>query len=217
MNPSPYHAPSLVRECVIVHTNGIPGLIKMGATDTADQWVKDLQIPPSVSCIETAKVESPSFRTGNAMAVNTGVKAFDSMPRCYIDVGNVIADTMRGTFVRPRKEVKCNGTAFREGELQKTDLAYFGQQAEAMCSFIRSEPAFDTEKCLAYLIFHHAKNKRVVHGALVTDVSRRLVRSFSRRDLGLPASAASKLILDKASYYLTDACVSDRKTVWTRH
>ena len=171
--------------------------------------------------IETCTLHQPGWRTPNAMALETSNTAFDSR-RVYIGTGNVIADTMYGAFVRPRLEINCNGMPFAPRKLQAFDLEPFknlgvpGSLAK-LARWIEDEPKFESTTCLAYVIFHVRRESLVIHGALVTDVERKLLKLFDRRDLNLAASNKSDAVLNKACFYLTDACIQDRETVWTRH
>ena len=86
-----------------------------------------------------------------------------------------------------------------------------------MTRFIANDPRFADQKCIAYAIFHRDREKRVVHGALITERNGQLIRLFQRPDLGLPHAASSAAVMAKARYYLTDERISGRKTIWTQH
>lgn len=219
MKASAYPKSAQKLHAVIYTTaTGEQGVFPVRKGFNRDELIASYRNSPNVVRIEEAILEEPGWRNPNAMDLGTGNSAFER--RGYLSTGNVIADTMLGFFVRPRAETVCNGKSFDAGQLQGFDLGHFSSadlHAHAMTSFIRSNARFETEKSKAYAIFHFAGDKRVVHGALVTDLGDRLIRLFQREDLGLPSLASSAAVMTKARHYLTDERISDRKTVWTLH
>lgn len=198
--------------------SGYQGVVPIRNWTTRDSLIESYRNSPGVTRIEEAMEQQPGWRTPNAMDLGTGNNAFER--RAYLGTGNVIADTMVGFFVRPRTEMSCNGKQFDKGRLQSFDLEHFVSadlHAEAMTRFLLNDPRFETERAKAYVIFHFTRNKRVVHGALVTDPCDRLIRLFRRDELGLPTSASSAAVMATARHFLTDERISDRKTVWTLH
>jgi hypothetical protein len=203
---------------VIYRANGILSVRCLKHAGEQLAAIAELQTRPQVELIETGIVEKPGWRSPNAMALQTGNAAFDSKRVCVTE-GNCLSDTMIGLFIRPRLETRCNGMEFAPGALQAFDLKPFDHvpEAQALPEFIRSDAKFDSLTCIAYLIFHHESGKRILHGGLVTDRQRQLIRRFDRSAFGLRASLKSDAVLRKARFYLTDECFSDRQTVWTRH
>lgn len=210
--------PQRVPALIYTTSNGYQGVCPVHRLFNRDEMIASYRNSPGVVQIEEAILDEPGWRTPNAMALGTGNSAFER--HGYLTTGNVIGSTMLGFFVRPRSETSCNGRAFPEGKLQSTDLGYFDAADERfrpMTRFIADEPRFVDQKCIAYAIFHHKGEKRVVHGALVTETNGRLIRLFQRPDLGLPHAASSAAVMAKARHYLTDERISDRKTIWTLH
>lgn len=219
MQASAYPKPAGRTPAVIYTTSdGQEGVYPIRKLFNRDELIDSLRNSPGVVRIEEAFVDEPGWRSGNAMALGTGNRAYER--NAYLVTGNIIGGTMLGYYVRPRAEKACNGKSFRPGELQGFDLKIFEQpslHAGAMTEFIRRDTRFDDQKCIAYVIFHTARKKVVVHGALITDTNGRLVRLFQRPDLGLNAVASSAVVMGKARHFLTDERISDRKTIWTLH
>lgn len=210
--------PQRVPALIYTTANGDEGVCPVHKLFDRDEMIASYRNSPGIVRIEDALVDEPGWRNPNAMDLGTGNSAFER--RGYLSIGNVIADTMLGFYVRPRSQTSCNGLTFPEGKLQSTDLGYFDASDDrfrAMTRFIANEPRFAQQKCIAYAIFHRNRDKRVVHGALVTETNGRLIRLFNREDLGLPYTASSAAVMAKARHYLTDERISDRKTIWTLH
>lgn len=219
MQASAYPKPAGRRPALIyTSSNGEEGIYPIHKLFDRDELIASLRNSPGVVRIEEAFVDEPGWRHGNAMALGTGNRAFER--NAYLTTGNIIGNTMLGFYVRPRTAAECHGRSFRPGELQGFDLKSFDQptlHARAMTDFIRRDERFETQKCIAYVIFHTSREKRVVHGALVTETNGRLIRLFQRPDLGLNAVASSAAVMGKARHFLTDERISDRKTIWTLH
>lgn len=226
MNSDRYPMPPRRLPAVIYKSvNGIQAVHPVYTGTNLVEMIDAYKHSPGIASVEAAYVEAPGWRNAKAMDLNTGNKSFDSK-HCYLGTGNVISETMTGTFVRPRAEVTCKGHSFAPGSLQLFDLQRFNvstnfpherMHAQAMVNFIRTDPRFETQTCQAYVIYHFEDDIRIVHGAMVTETSDRLIRLFHRADLGLPASAASAAVMSTARRYLTDERISGRKTVWQMH
>lgn len=63
-------------------------------------------------------------KNGMKMIIDTEFKEFNKQTN-YIGNGNVIANTQRSNYVRPWKEIECNGYINEEGHLQNFDLKSF--------------------------------------------------------------------------------------------
>lgn len=61
---------------------------------------------------------------GMKQIINSGYKLFDKQTN-DISVGNIIANTEFGNFIRPWKETECNGRTNPPGHLTKFDLEAF--------------------------------------------------------------------------------------------
>lgn len=219
MQASAYPKPPR-RTPAVIYTSidGHEGVFPIRQLFNSADLIDSLRNSPGVVRIEEAFVDEPGWRHGNAMALGTGNRAYER--NAYLTTGNIIGNTMLGLYVRPRTGEECNGKSFPPGQLQGFDLKKFDQpslHAGPMTDFIRRDPRFDTQKCIAYVIFHTARNKVVVHGALVTETNGRLIQLFQRTDLGLNTVASSSAVMGKARHFLTDERISDRKTIWTLH
>lgn len=214
-----YPKPAERMPAVIYTTDtGTQGVWPLHRIYKRDDLIASLRNSPGVVRIEDAYVDQPGWRSANAM--DLGVNNRDFARHAFLTTGNIIGSTMLGFFVRPRTESACNERAFANGLLQSNDLKAFEQkdlQANAMLDFIRRDQRFETQTCQAYVIFHLRGEKRVVHGALVTDKCDQLIRVFQRSDLGLTELATSVEVMAKARHFLTDERISDRKTIWTLH
>ena len=219
MQSSVYPKPPQRLPALIYTTaNGEEGVCPVHKLFDRDEMIASYRKSPGIVRIEEATVDQPGWRNPNAMDLGTGNRAFER--RGYLSTGNVIADTMLGFYVRPRAQTLYNGLSFPDGKLQATDLGYFDAADKRflpMTRFIATEPLFADQTCIAYAIFHRDREKRVVHGALITQTNGRLIRLFQRPDLGLPHAASSAAVMARARHYLTDERISDRKTIWTLH
>ena len=68
--------------------------------------------------------ESVWNKSGMKMLIDSGWKEFDKQTNC-ITTGNVYANTQLSGFIRPYKEIECNGYVKPEGELLNFDLKPF--------------------------------------------------------------------------------------------
>lgn len=178
-------------------------------------YIDNMMAMPHVDRIEMCHTLPTRWRTSNSMDMATGNTAFDRK-RVVAMTGNIISDTMYGTFIRPRQEIECNGFVSAPGHLQAFDLKGFSE-LRPVRDFVERDVRFETTTCIGYAIFHWDGEHRIYHGALVTDKEHQLLRQFDRRDLGLPYRRTSDAVMSAMRFRLTDECLMDRTPVWQRH
>lgn len=103
---------------------------------------------------------------GNKMLFESGHKQFDRQTN-LISTGNIIANTQRGGFIRPRKCTECNGLTRPEGHLREFDLRGW----DRMPREIKDKVLELTEDDSVILYrFHHYNNNgwMVTHGWVIT-------------------------------------------------
>ena len=112
------------------------------------------------------------------MKIETGHKTFDKQSHGYIMTGNVIADTQQSLYVRPFDKTECNGHTFSPGHLQEVDLNNLGNEFSNDVKFFIKKLS-KTEKIIAYQFRHFNKDKKMVHGYVVTNDKHECLRSWT--------------------------------------
>ena len=120
-------------------------------------WLDTARQMDHVARLERCEVRKPAFVTPNRSEAITGVRAFDD--QCQgIMTGNVIANTFYSSYIRPRREVDCNGYAFPYGNLQLFDLRPFEQEGSLASHnaafFVRSYAQAEDTPLLLTTVFH---------------------------------------------------------------
>ncbi len=186
-------------------------------------WLDTARQMDHVARLERCEVRKPAFVTPNRSEAITGVRAFDD--QCQgIMTGNVIANTFYSSYIRPRREVDCNGYAFPYGNLQLFDLRPFEQEGSLASHnaafFVRSYAQAEDTPLLLTTVFHwrrqDGQRHRVDHGAVLTTAGLELVRTFDRAELGLKNQASSRQIMDAVTPQLCDQCLINRETVFSK-
>ncbi|RLE37801.1 hypothetical protein DRJ17_05770 [Candidatus Woesearchaeota archaeon] len=114
--------------------------------------------------------------TPNRMKFESLHKSFNKQTKC-ISVGNQIASTVVSSYIRPYSETECNGQKFPEGYLQECDLNWIVKDAPGYVKdYIRENGKNKT--FILYLLFHWYKNKKIMHGAIITDEEHNYVNMF---------------------------------------
>ena len=115
------------------------------------------------------------------MLIDTGHAAFDRQTNS-IGTGNFWANTLHGGFVRPYKELACNGRFNPPGHLQEYDLDFFRRNNTPKFVLDAAKAASKDESVILYAIFHwynrSGRDIRVVHGYILTDADHKLIRDW---------------------------------------
>lgn len=100
--------------------------------------------------------------TANGMKqiIDSGYKLFDKQTNIICD-GNVIANTEFGNFIRPWKEIECNGRTNPPGHLTKFDLEAFEPHRipKRLLDFLLDK---NRDKAVILYMFFVVKNKHIV-------------------------------------------------------
>lgn len=99
--------------------------------------------------------------------MNSGNKTFDKQAD-YIGTGNVFSNVQIGAFIRPKNQTECNGKTFAAGELQEYDLKPFRKIGMILIFETLVKEAAKTKQVCLSAIFHRRKNKRILHGFILT-------------------------------------------------
>jgi len=113
--------------------------------------------------------------TPNRMKFESLHKTFNRQVSC-ICTGNQIGNTVNSSFIRPYNKTECNGQKFPKGHLQETDLNWIVDAPEYVRDYIRQNGKNKT--FILYLLFHWYKNRKIVHGAIITDGKHNYVKMF---------------------------------------
>lgn len=175
---------------------------------------------PMITMIERCNLKRLKLSAQNQVCIHTGVEAFDNQVQGLI-VGNTIENTLFGWYIRPRDEMESNNRNYRYGELQEADIRVLSNSFHVITpalQFVRCHPVFRDNGCWIGVVNHtiHKGNKRskMVHGVVITDWKRQLIRAFSREKLNLSPKPSSATIMEVITPWLTDAIVSERQTVF---
>lgn len=107
-----------------------------------------------------------TFRTPNRVLINTGHKTFDS--QCdLLMTGNVICNVQRSSYIRPMSQSECNGAIFARGHLFEFDIKAFRPDLPRWIEDRLRK--LDTTAILYEIRHWHGRNKKHVHGYIVTD------------------------------------------------
>lgn len=121
-------------------------------------------------------------RRGNQV-VETKHKTFTRQTNC-ISWGNIIADTLYGSYIRSPLNTSCNGSNFPPGHLfdfdMKNFIQYFGAHHHIV-DFVKEASKARSQSVLLYCIFHWYKKRRIVHGFVVTDWDHNHLETFYRQ------------------------------------
>lgn len=116
------------------------------------------------------------FRNPNRVLIHTGHKTFDS--QCdLLSTGNVMSNVQFSSFIRPVSETECNGFTFDRGHLFNVDIKAFRPDLPSWIeNWLRS---LDT-KVILYQIRHWSgRDRKHVHGYIVTDTEHKPLRVFT--------------------------------------
>lgn len=105
---------------------------------------------------------------GNHQRIDTGHKTFDRQIG-GIGTGNVIDNVQFSSYVRPAREVTCNGQHFEPGHLQNFDLRPFHEKG--MPSYVDERVrklANAHGGVILYAFRSWANGREVIHGYVVT-------------------------------------------------
>lgn len=102
-------------------------------------------------------------KNGNKMIIHSDFKEFNKQTN-YIGNGNVIANTMKGWYIRPYSETKCNGQEWEQGHLFNYDLQYFSI-SNSYREYIKSL----NMSVILYEIFIYRNGEKDILGWLIED------------------------------------------------
>lgn len=139
--------------------------------------------------------------TPNRMKFESLHKTFNRQIN-MITTGNHMGNTVRSFFIRPFNRLECNGRVNEPGHLQEYDLnnfqdRYYPSELRGVKEFIRREGK--TKTFILYVFFHYNGEKKITHGAVVTDGEHNHVQDFIFR-----ISVKSMSIIEEARKYVTN-------------
>lgn len=107
-------------------------------------------------------------KDGNKMIIHSNFKEFNRQTN-YITNGNVIANTIHGSYIRPFNETKCNGQEYEQGHLFDYDLKFFSI-SRSYREYIKmlGEQGI---KVILYEIFIYRNGEKDILGWLIEDDS----------------------------------------------
>ena len=139
-------------------------------------------------------------RQGNQV-VETGHKTFDRQTNA-ISHGNIIANTMYGSYIRSYTETECNGFDFPVGHLFNVDMKPFiermGLRNQRIIEYIKKETEARQKSVILYCFFHWRNGERIVHGYILTDWDYNHIQTF----YGERYSSKSISVLDECKQYV---------------
>ena len=139
--------------------------------------------------------------TPNRMKFESLHKTFNRQVN-LISTGNQMCNTVRSFFIRAFNELECNGRLNEPGQLQEYDLnnfqdKYYPSDLGGVKDFIRREGK--TKRFILYVFFHYNGEKKITHGAIVTDAEHNHIRScvfiFSGKSIS---------VIEEARKYVTN-------------
>lgn len=138
------------------------------------------------------------WRDGNHMLFESGHKTFDRQVDC-ISTGNVIGHVQLSFYIRAYTETRCNGLTWPPGHLRAFDLGNWPQlPSHVRDRVIRESEAKDVWLC--ELRHWTSRDKKIVHGYILTDHSYNLLAKFVAGP-----THKSQLVIDEAVTYVTPA------------
>ena len=141
------------------------------------------------------------WATPNRMKFESLHKTFNRQTQ-LISTGNILSNTLSGSFVRAYYEMDCNGRAFNPGELQAFDLRQFGSD---LCPGAREfiSDYGKKKKLLVYVLRHWiggiGTGRKVVDGVIITDTEHKFLRAFYKDN-----SRKTESIVNEALKYLAE-------------
>lgn len=133
----------------------------------------------------------------NRMKIETGHKTFDRQANC-VGTGNRIANTQFSSHIRPRSCVECNGMQFPLGHLRDYDFNWWTNPRLPLYVRKYVESVTKTKAVWLYQFHHWLKDKRIVHGYIVTDHDDGLLRKFVTGP-----TYKSGLVIDEMAEYVS--------------
>jgi len=146
-------------------------------------------------------MKKSEWATPNRMKFESLHKTFNRQVS-MISTGNQIGNTVRSFFIRPFNELECNGRVNEPGHLQEYDLnnfqdRFYPSELRGVKDFIRREGK--TKRFILYVFFHYTGEKKITHGAIVTDGEHNHIRSYV-----FPFSGKSMSVIEEARKYVTN-------------
>ena len=146
-------------------------------------------------------MKKDEWATPNRMKFESLHKTFNRRVS-LITRGNQIGNTVLSFHIRAFNELECNGRVNKPGHLQEYDLdnfkdSRFSPQLRGVKDFIRREGK--TKKFILYVFFHYNGNRRITHGAVITDAEHNHVKSFL-----FNLTRKSMSVIEEARKYITN-------------
>ena len=114
------------------------------------------------------------YNSRGNQVIDTGFKRFDKETNC-ISYGNIIANTIYGSYIRPYNEVKNGGYIGKPGDFLKYDMKHFQRIPQRIREILEDKERKESY-CL-YELFTHLNGNREVFGYILHDRNRRLITS----------------------------------------
>ena len=118
---------------------------------------------------------------GSSMIVETGHKTFDRQTN-ILATGNIIANTLLGGFIRGEMVLTCFGPkVHKPGYLRDFDLDGFKNVhlPQRVRDYVKNVTRGSTESVQLYTLFHHGRDKLIIHGFVVAKKNDELIRAFT--------------------------------------
>ena len=132
------------------------------------------------------------------IVIDTGCSVFDG--QCaHLTSGNHWGNCQFSTFVRPVSETKCNDRTVPAGELFEFDMKSFTMMPPYIVAAIRAMNRTVVVSEIRHYIRTHGRERKIVHGYIVTDTAERLIRLFQTTN-----GPVSERILSTVLPYVAD-------------
>ena len=120
------------------------------------------------------------WATPNRMKFESLHKTFNRQTQ-VIATGNILSNTLSGSYVRAYNETECNGYTNAPGHLQAFDLRQFGNDLPHGAREFINDHGKD-EKLLVYVLRHWAggigTGRKIVDGCIITSTDHKLLRAY---------------------------------------
>lgn len=200
---------------ITITKNGNEHVSKI-SNSTNNQNARQAQIAEAVDLLKLPHICGDMFFATVVNTVETDHKGFNKKTNCITD-GNVTANTMVGSYIRPYNETQCNNVDFKLGELQTNDIDRFRKITGTWAFLMGCRDKFETmktETTIAYSFFTYTGNVRNEIGSLLVKASD---RSLISRSFGLSISSKNQSVLDGMSLLLTNKGTSNKRLVATKN
>ena len=133
----------------------------------------------------------------NKMLFESKHKTFNKQVSC-ISTGNVLGGCQLSSFIRGKKNIRCNNQTFKEGELQSWDLNKgIGKCLPYFVKDWIGENVNEEDSVICYLFRYFVSGKEKQIGVVITDKNHNFVREWN-----LMNTEKSQSVLDEAKKYI---------------